>query len=107
MSKVDFLTSFAVLDPWSINNCIMENGLKVNHNLKIKVEFAELYFEKKKFWELRKNDRDFKEGDIITFTIDGSERNHECTIVNVFDDVEYGLKEGYCILSLRTDICGE
>jgi hypothetical protein len=35
----------------------------MTHDLKIKYEFAQLHFNEKKEWELRKNDRDFKDGD--------------------------------------------
>jgi len=37
----------------------------VIHELKIKQEYAELYYEGKKDWELRKNDKDFKVNDRV------------------------------------------
>ena len=74
------------------------------HPLKIIKEYFDLQLKGKKNWEIRKNDRDFKEGDFIMMSlVDG---NGELTssyihlkIDYVYKGNEYGLKEGYCILS--------
>lgn len=74
------------------------------HNLKIKEEYFYLQVENKKNWEIRKNDRDFKEGDYIKLILVDKD-GHETTshlylkIDYVYTGTDYGLKEGYCILS--------
>lgn len=79
----------------------------MTHHLKIFSKYANLHLRNKKNWELRKNDRNFKVGDKIKFTIvsnitglpmgnDGYTR----TIDFVFEGGLYGLEEGYCILSI-------
>jgi hypothetical protein len=70
------------------------------HELKIKQEFAKEYYSGKKQWEIRKNDRDFRVGDEIIFTIIETGYKYSRQIIYVFDGVEYGLEKGYCILSL-------
>lgn len=71
------------------------------HQLKIKYEFAQLHFQRKKDWELRKDDRDFRIGDTIIFSVIEFGFMYTCTITNIFRDTEYGLKEGYVILSIK------
>jgi hypothetical protein len=77
------------------------------HELKILVRYADLHLTNKKNWELRKNDRDFKAGDKIKFTIVSNitglpmyNSGYERTIDFVFEGGEYGLEKGYCILSI-------
>lgn len=61
----------------------------------------------KKTWEIRKNDRDFKEGDIIHFVDQDSEEFFEYPdnlfrITYILQNInEYGLQEGYCIFSIE------
>lgn len=78
-----------------------------NHQLKIKYEFAKLHFQGNKNWEIRRNDRDFQEGDIIEFTIteviDNIHKTYTRQITNVFDKEIYGLKKGYVILSIENN----
>lgn len=78
------------------------------HDLKINYEFAQLHFIGKKNWELRKNDRDFKVGDTIQFTVveweSSSNWKYERTITNVFDDTSLGLQDGYVILSIEKEL---
>jgi hypothetical protein len=71
------------------------------HNLKIKYEFAQLHFQGKKDWEIRKEDRDFRVGDIIIFSVIEFGFMYSCTIVNIFRDTQHGLQEGYVILSIK------
>jgi len=78
------------------------------HELKIKmVNFLEVQRGNKTF-ELRKNDRDFKEGDLVHFIVIGSQEAEMdggfYKIDYVLKDVpeyEYGLDEGYCIFSIH------
>jgi ASC-1-like (ASCH) protein len=71
----------------------------MTHNLKIKDEFAQLHFQGKKDWELRINDRDFKTGDLIQFTIVEFGFVYTRTIEAIFND--FGLQKNYVILSLK------
>jgi len=72
------------------------------HLLKIKDEYYKEVLKGSKSFEIRKNDRDFKTGDHIRFTdLDRNPRPGEWRITYVLKDCpEYGLKEGYAILSI-------
>ncbi|WP_158728623.1 DUF3850 domain-containing protein [Flavobacterium sp. I-STPA6A] len=70
------------------------------HDLKIKYEFAQLHFIGKKNWELRKNDRDFQVGDLIRFTVVEFGFKYIRRITHVLENTDYGLQEGYVILSI-------
>ena len=72
------------------------------HHLKIKYEYAQLQFRGLKDWELRKNDRDFKAGDTIIFSVLEFGFMYSRKITNVFDD--FGLQKGYAILSLKPEL---
>ena len=80
----------------------------MRHCLKILPKYyRDVRFGNKNF-ELRKNDRDFKVGDIIEFQewdpAKGDYVNSESIVKSVEyvlkDCAEYGLKDGYCILGL-------
>ncbi|PKB18365.1 DUF3850 domain-containing protein [Flavobacterium sp. 5] len=71
------------------------------HYLKIKYEFAQLHFQGKKDWEIRYNDRDFRTGDTIIFSVIEFGFMYSCTIINVFSDLQFGLKEDWVILSIE------
>lgn len=73
---------------------------KIFHELKIKQEFAVKYYNGYKPWEIRKKDRDFKVGDSINFTIIETGHKYTREIIYVFEGEEYGLKKGYCVLTL-------
>ena len=75
------------------------------HTLKIKNEYWTEVYEGAKTFELRKNDRDFKVGDIIQFelidaNIDISEFKYRITYI-LKDVQEYGLHNDYCILAIK------
>jgi len=70
------------------------------HELKIKKQYAVEYYNGFKPWELRKNDRDFKVGDTINFTIIETGFQYRRDIIYIFEGGKYGLAEGYCILTL-------
>lgn len=78
------------------------------HELKIKYEYMEQIWLHRKTFELRKNDRDFQQGDIVRFIVlDSSHRepwhdNDLYVITYVLKDVpEYGLDKDYCIFGIR------
>lgn len=71
------------------------------HRLKIKQEFAILYFLGLKNWELRFNDRDFKDGDYVEFEVVETGAVYVRQIVNIFSDEKYGLQKGFVILSIE------
>lgn len=75
---------------------------------KILPEYFEAVLHAKKNFELRKDDSDYEVGDwILLKEWDGREytgRDLECKILYILRNVpEYGLKKGYCILSIRVD----
>jgi len=80
----------------------------MKHELKILQKYAELHLTNRKFWEIRKFDRDYKKGDSIDFTICDNEtgeslvgtQKYNRNIDYVFLGGVYGLEEGYCILSV-------
>lgn len=91
----------------------------MTHNLKLKAEYVEQVMLGEKTFELRKNDRDFKVGDLIHFTdTNGKElfwkneigalrmreyifEDNLFRINYILKDVpEYGLDKDYCILSI-------
>lgn len=88
------------------------------HELKIKRVYFDEILSGRKTFEIRKNDRDFKEGDLITFKVVDEENTptlnlKECLkrafsdpykvfrITYVLKDVpEYGLDKDYCIFGI-------
>ena len=76
------------------------------HELKIKDEYFKEVLRENKTFELRKNDRDYRVGDLIHFVdIDGNPSYNEklvFQITYVLKDVpEYGLDKDYCILGIK------
>ena len=76
------------------------------HELKIKDKYYEDIACGYKKAELRKNDRDYQVGDLIQFipeTINEKYWKYDLyEITHVLKDVpEYGLADGYCILSIE------
>lgn len=78
------------------------------HNLKIKEKYLKALDCGCKTFELRRDDRGFKVGDLIHFTVvdeKGDEADKYCLdyeITYVLKDVpEYGLQKGYAVLSVR------
>lgn len=74
------------------------------HELKISPKYFEDVKANKKHFELRKDDRDFKVGDLITLREYDNGQYTGREIINIpiryilRDVPEYGLKDGYCIL---------
>jgi len=75
------------------------------HQLKINAEYASQHSLGVKPWELRKNDRDFKEGDYIEFQVIDQKgetiASYIRQIVYIFKGGQYGLEEGYVIMTLE------
>lgn len=88
------------------------------HELKIKEEYYRAIIDGNKTFELRKNDRDYREGDLIQFNDDlfSPEKisNYYITekyypqpsetlfqITYILKDVSYGLDKDYCILGIK------
>ena len=79
----------------------------MEHELKILPTYASMHLRGVKPWELRKNDRDFKEGDYITFIVmyKGKEptgMKYRRKIIDVFNGGAYGLDKEYCIITLSS-----
>lgn len=75
------------------------------HELKILPEYYEKVLSGEKTFEIRKDDRNFKAGDIIRLCEhDGKEftgRSSLYDIIYKLDGGNYGLEKGYCILSIK------
>lgn len=77
------------------------------HILKIKEEYYMDLIAGEKTFELRKNDRDYKVGDLIHFVdVNGDDfgyyKDNTFKITYILKNVEeYGLDKDYCILSIK------
>ena len=78
----------------------------MRHELKIKPEYFQAVWDGKKKAELRKDDRDYHVGDVLILREwNGEEYTDSWIAVRVThilrDCAEYGLADGYCILSIE------
>lgn len=77
----------------------------MNHVLKLHPRFAEAVKEGRKTFEIRKDDRDYRVGDILTFTdLDGKPYGmppYEVTYKLTHEDFPSGLSDGYCVLGIK------
>lgn len=76
-----------------------------HHYLKTETEYYEAVKNGNKSFELRKNDRGFQVGDIVSLVevINGKptcEQRHPMEIIYILHGGKFGLKKGYCILQL-------
>lgn len=75
------------------------------HNLKISSQYYDAVERGYKPFEIRKNDRDFRVGDVLIMkeTAEKPREPIEAEIQYIlrYEDFPDGLKEGYCILGLR------
>ncbi len=77
------------------------------HKLKIWKEYFEVVSSGYKTFELRKNDRDYKKGDILILEEWDPEkevytnRTIEGEVIYILNGPSFGLLEGYCIMSLK------
>lgn len=77
------------------------------HKLKLNIDFCEAVLNGTKTFEIRKNDRNFKMGDLIEFKPvdnDGEAGYHKVQnrtykITYILDN--WGLKEGYVVLAIK------
>jgi len=77
----------------------------MEHEIKILEQFAEEHLNGKKSWELRRNDRNYKVGDTITFIIVNRHnkptgKHYKRKITYLFEGGMYGLEKGFCIFSV-------
>lgn len=81
----------------------------MNHELKIKPEYYEKVINGTKKFELRRNDRDFKVGDIIRLreyllkTSEYTGRYCYVEIITIWESLD-GLLQDYCIMEIRQRI---
>lgn len=77
----------------------------MTHELKILPKYYDEIIQGKKDFEIRENDRDFKEEDIVILKefIDGNYTGKyiKAIIDYIFHGGSYGLKKGYCVFSMR------
>ena len=88
-------------DVSEISENVIETEAKVTHQIKLKSEFFDDAAAGRKNFELRKNDRNYKEGDVLEMeeVKDGKKTGRKCSkrIVYMMENFE-GLEDGYCIL---------
>ena len=75
-----------------------------HHDLKLQTEYFGVIENGVKKFELRKNNRDFKKGDIVNFSemIGEMETGRKLTgyeIKYVFQGGQFGINSGYCIFN--------
>ncbi len=84
-----------------ISENVIEKEAKVTHQIKLVAEFFDDAATGRKSFELRKNDRNYKEGDVLEMeeVKDGKKTGRKCSkrIVYMMENFE-GLEDGYCIL---------
>ena len=97
-------------DSWKLNDIEFENLVSMfedmprqHHELKTETQYYQAIEKGLKQFELRKNDRDFKVGDILTLkeTVNATYtgRTYICPEIKyILHGGKYGLEEGYCIL---------
>ncbi len=79
-----------------------------NHHLKIQEKFYKKIISWVKTFEIRKNDRNFKKWDTLTFNVITKQESRtwkiwrqKLEITDVFKDENFWLQLGYCILSFK------
>ena len=84
----------------------MENQITV-HDLKIEPEFFDRVLLRKKRFEVRKDDRNFKEGDILMLNeYERATKSYSGRKILVLagkiyhDEVKFALKEKYCLIEI-------
>lgn len=77
----------------------------MRHELKIHPQYFKAIENGKKYWEIRKNDRNFKVGDIVLLREwDNTEYSGKEILVEItymLDDKFAGLAEGYVVFSIK------
>ena len=84
-----------------ISENVIETEMNVTHQIKLEAKFFDDAAAGRKSFELRKNDRNYKEGDVLEMeeVQDGVKTGRRCSkrIVYMMENFE-GLENGYCIL---------
>lgn len=81
--------------------------LTQTHELKTWSEYFDAVLAGKKTFEVRKNDRDFQEGDILLLNKWDNVKNEYAgsqtafTITYILKGGQFGIEEGYCVLGLK------
>lgn len=77
----------------------------MKHELKLQPRFAEDIREGRKTFEIRRDDRGYKLGDVLTFTDLGKEPygmpSYEVVYKLTHEDFPDGIPAGYCVLGIR------
>lgn len=77
----------------------------MRHELKIHPQYFKAIENGKKYWEIRKNDRNFKVGDIVLLrewdNTEYSGKEILAEITYMLDDKFAGLAEGYVVFSIK------
>lgn len=88
----------------------MKQRQKVTHKIKLGAEFFDDAVAGRKSFELRKNDRNYKEGDVLEMeeVKDGKKTGRKCSkrIVYMMENFE-GLEDGLLILNFRSRCTGK
>lgn len=77
------------------------------HELKTWTEYFEALISGKKTFEVRKNDRNFQEGDLLILkdwnklTDKYSGRQTAFTISYILEGGQFGIEDGFCVLGLK------
>lgn len=72
------------------------------HQLKLDPQFYQAIIDQRKTFEIRKNDRNFKVGDLLHLKVfDGQRYTGSTAIVQVTYISDYEQKEGYVVMSIK------
>lgn len=102
---VDFWKPLGGIIDYDCTGEMGERGVSV-HQLKIMPQYFQAVWDGQKTFELRKDDRNYQEGDILALREwDGEKytgRGIAVRITHILRNCpEYGLADGYCIMSIR------
>lgn len=80
--------------------------MRAHHSLKTQMQYYHLTEEGKKSFEVRKNDRNFKKGDMVTlqewFSGDFTGRSlGPFEISYILEGGQFGIEDGYCVFQLK------
>ena len=80
----------------------------MTHNIKLEIKFCDAVLNGKKTFEVRKNDRNYKRGDLIKFVpvTSGFHIPLEHPIMNKTYEITYvlsgwGIEKGFCVFSIK------
>lgn len=81
--------------------------MRKHHQLKTETEYYQAIEKKLKKFEVRKNDRDFQVGDMVTLkeTVNGTYTGREILpmeITYILYGGKFGIEDGYCVMCFRS-----